>query len=119
MTPTDVDALARAIAACRAADPVRCAQIDAMLTYRPWVEVGTFAAASAQRHSLHLKGWQSPPCRSVPEDLNKPVGDPRAARESAELLRRLLHVGLSRYEPDPMQAIEQVEKRLGRDGRLI
>ena len=119
MTPTDMDALTRAIAACRAADPARSAQIDAMLSYRPWAEVGTFAAASAQRHSLHLKPWQSPPCRSDPEDLYKPIGDPRGERESAELLRRLLDIGLSRYEPDPLQAIAQAEKRLGSDDRLI
>ena len=41
--------------------------------------------------------------------LSEPFGDPRAARESAELLRRLLDAGLSRFEPDPLGAIEEAE----------
>ena len=34
--------------------------------------------------------------------LGEPFGDPRAARESAELLQRLLASGLSRFDPDPL-----------------
>ena len=39
--------------------------------------------------------------------LREPFGDPRAARGPAELLQRLLRAGLSRYEPDPLQAIAE------------
>jgi hypothetical protein len=60
--------------------------------------------------------------------LREPFGDPRAARESAELLKRLSDTGLSRFEPDPLAAIAEAEQRLhfrpisrggesGRDGR--
>jgi hypothetical protein len=35
----------------------------------------------------------------------------RAAREVAELLQRLIRAGVSRYEPDPLGALEQAEKR--------
>jgi hypothetical protein len=44
-------------------------------------------------------------------DLDRPYGDPRAARESAELLKRLLDAGLSRFEPTPLQALAGAEKR--------
>jgi hypothetical protein len=45
--------------------------------------------------------------------LHEPYGDLRAASEAAELLQRLLGVGLSRYEADPFAALErgEAEKR--------
>jgi hypothetical protein len=39
------------------------------------------------------------------------VADTCGARESAELLRRLLDAGLSRFEPDPLRAIAEAERR--------
>ena len=43
--------------------------------------------------------------------LERALWRPRAARESAELLRRLLDAGLSRFEPDPLGAIEEAEAK--------
>jgi hypothetical protein len=58
-----------------------------------------------------LQPWQDPPCIASLDNLTKPHGDQRGERESAEWLRRLLDAGLSRFEPDPLAAIERVEAK--------
>jgi hypothetical protein len=111
MNEIDRDALERALVACRAEGAARAKQIDSMLADRPWEGVAQFAAYSAQNRSLGLMPWQSPPCHARLSDLDKPFDDPRGERESAELLRRLLDAGLSRFEPDPLAAIAEAEQR--------
>jgi hypothetical protein len=81
MTPTDRDALERAIAVSSA----RAKQIDQMLSDRPWEEITRFAACSAQIEALQLTPWQSPRCYADMSALDQPFGDPGAKRESAEL----------------------------------
>jgi hypothetical protein len=111
MTPIDQDALTRAIAACRAQSAARAEQIDSMLAVEPRGRVAQFAAYSSQNRSLNLQPWQSPPCHASLAALSEPFGDPRAARESAELLKKMLALGLSRFEPDPLQAIAAAEAK--------
>jgi hypothetical protein len=41
----------------------------------------------------------------------QPFGGPRGTREVEEVLRRLLDAGLTRFEPDPLAALERAEKR--------
>jgi hypothetical protein len=41
----------------------------------------------------------------------KAVAKARTASGAARLLKRLLDVGLSKYEPDPLAALEQAEQR--------
>lgn len=41
--------------------------------------------------------------------LRLPFNSKNRERESAELLKRMLHAGLSRYEPDPAAALARVE----------
>jgi hypothetical protein len=106
MTKLQVDraALKRAIAMARAESPGRAKQIDAMLAERPWLDVAQFAAYSCQSDALHLKPWQYAPCWMGDK---KPVNDPQQHGLLAawDLRRRLLAVGLSRYEPDPVAAL--------------
>jgi hypothetical protein len=111
MNPTDRTALERALVACRAESPARAKQIDSMLADRPWEDVAQFASSCAQGRALDLMPWQSPPCHAGLRALSEPFGDPRGARESAELLQRLLDAGLSKYEPDPLQALAEAEQR--------
>ena len=80
-------------------------QIDRQLDSRPWEEVGAFAAYSCQMKSLRLKSWELPPCEVRVDNT-----DPECAY-AAKLLRRLLAAGLSRYEPDPVSALQAVEAR--------
>jgi hypothetical protein len=111
MTPIDQAALTKAIAAARAESKSRARQIDSMLGDRSWQRVAEFAAYSAQIDALGLMPWQSPPCIASLADLNQPFDDPRGARESAELLKKMLALGLSKFEPDPIGAIVEAEQR--------
>ncbi len=63
--------------------------------------------------------WQTLPMYASLADLGKPFDDPRGERESAELLRRLLDAGLSKYEPDPIGAIAEAERRTADGGEVI
>jgi hypothetical protein len=99
ITDTDRDAMTRAIAAAHRESSTRARQIDAKLRIEPWEDVGRFAAFSAQIESLHLMPWES---TVVYAD----------SPEAHALLRRLKAAGLSRYELDPLGALEQV----GRNG---
>jgi hypothetical protein len=98
LTDTDREAMTRAIAAARRESPTRAKQIDAMLRNEPWEDVGRFAAFSAQIESLHLMPWESTLVYA-----NSP--------EAHALFRRLKAAGLSKYEPDPLAAIAEVEQR--------
>ena len=112
MTEIDHDALVRAIAAARAEDAGRARQLDAMLRDgEPWERVAVFAASCAQTSSLGLQPWQGPVFRASLRDLDKPFDDPRGERQAAELLQRLLKLGLSKFEPDPIGAILAAEAK--------
>lgn len=109
MNEIDRDALERALVAARAEDEGRAKQIDSMLASEPWEEVAQFASYCVQGRALNLQPWQSPPCHASLASLRLPYGDPRAARESAELLSKMLALGISRFEPDPLAAIAEAE----------
>jgi hypothetical protein len=79
-----------------------------MLEDRPWIDVATFAAYSCQGAALHLKPWQSPPAWIDNLSLTLAAGDDGIGGDfaAAKLLSRMLRSGLSRYEPDPLKALE-------------
>jgi hypothetical protein len=89
----------------------RAKQIDNMLADEPWESVAQFASYSAQNRNLGLMPWQNPPCHARLANLDKPFDDPRGERESAELLSKMLALGLSRFEPNPLQAIAEAEAK--------
>jgi hypothetical protein len=62
--------------------------------------VAKFAAYCCQRRALHLAPHETPPCHV--ERLNKL--EPQE-RKPAELQRRMLKHGVSRWHPYPMAAI--------------
>jgi hypothetical protein len=63
-----------------------------------------------QARSLDLPPWQPRPYSiNIATALREPFNAPHGRREGAELLKKLLALGLSRYEPDPMAAIARVE----------
>ena len=99
LTATDYAALAASMAAARAEDAARAKQIDSKVAFR------------ALGNCCHVRGLLRPDpnaqSRAVaksavprePRRSGQPFGDPRAARESAELLKR----------PDPIAALARVE----------
>jgi hypothetical protein len=99
--PRDLDALQRAMVQVRKHGKTRRAQIDEKLLDEPWCDVAEFAAYVCQTRALNLKPWESPPMHG---DV---AGAPATA---AELLRKMLDAGISRYEPDPMAALEGAKR---------
>jgi hypothetical protein len=98
MTEVDKDALRRAIKMARAESPEHAGQIDRMMAQgQSFEEIGRSCASGCQRHNLRLKPWESPP---IYAELHP--DQPGAT----ELLNKLLDAGLSRYEPDPIAALE-------------
>jgi hypothetical protein len=101
MQKHDRHALTRALALCRNESVGRAEQIYSKLRDEPWDEVAQFAAYVCQGRSLHLAPWESPPCWADADD-----SDP-----AAKLLRQMLDLGVSRWHPDPMEAIAEAKKR--------
>jgi hypothetical protein len=109
LTETDKAALKLAIEIDRKRDHATRRQIDDMLKERPWREVAEFAAYGCQCTALHLKPWQPPPCWAEIGDRDNEAGPISGRRAAAELLQRMLSLGISRWHPDPVRAIEQAE----------
>lgn len=108
----DRDAFERAIEHLRRRGGEDQRQIESMLQSRPWERVGAFAAYSCQCEALRPRPWQPVPANEYVsvtdgDDAAGPIGGRKAA---AELLRRLLGAGLSRFEPDPIGALEAAER---------
>jgi hypothetical protein len=111
MTQCDRDALRRALVAARSRNEARKKQIDSMLCDRDWETVAEFASYSVQRDALRLKPWQFAPCEVDIGDIDAPGYEHRGAAPAAELLQQLLAAGLSRWEPDPVTALDEVADR--------
>ena len=115
LSSRDRQAMAAAIEMARAEDEGRERQIHDFLRSRPWEDVGDFASYHCQMRSLGLRPWQTPPCWIEPRDiprLTAGLDDDRPSsgkREAAELLQRMLALGISRYSPDPLAAIAAAE----------
>jgi hypothetical protein len=83
----------------------RAEQIDAMVAEDGWQYAAEFAAHVLQVRALSLRPWETPPCS---EDADDPDGD----KAAQALLREMLAAGVSRYHPNPVQALE-AKKRSG------
>ena len=112
MNKCDREALAAAIEQMRHESAVSAAQIDEKIRTEGWWDAGEFASYHRQCKSLHLKPWQCPPCWIDVDDLDAALAlppDHRGEREAAKLVQRLLRSGLSRFEPEPLAALERAE----------
>jgi hypothetical protein len=98
----DLDALKRAMKQIRRHDKFRVEQIDRKLAEEPWEEVARFASYNCQIRALKLRPWEDPPCYG---DID------RAQDRAAELLRKMLAAGISRWEPNPTKALRERRKR--------
>ena len=112
LSAVDRDALKRAIEIAKAESPGRAAQINDKLKTESWRAVAEFAASCCQHRALATRPWELAPV-SVDEDDPIPDGDDhRRTGRAIKLLRRLLAAGLSRYEPDPIEALARVEGKV-------
>ena len=104
MTPTDRDALERAVELCRAES---AASRSELTTGWPRATTGPISRRPARiiaslPRCIACRGKARRCC-----DIDRPRRDQHAA----ELLRRLLDAGLSRYEPNPIAALERAEAK--------
>jgi hypothetical protein len=110
LSKIDREAMQRAIDLVRAEGPERARWID----NRDFFEAGSLASYHCQYRALQLRPWEWPPSWIEPGDieaiLSKPP-DHSGKRRAAELLHRLLAAGLSRWEPNPADALERAEKK--------
>jgi hypothetical protein len=120
LTEADLEALTRALATARRMEEKR-AVIERELAKEGFLEAASTAAYVCQNRALELKPWEWPVCwlkTANPDALllglkqARPDGkDLNGQRRATLLLRKLLRLGLSRFEPDPLQAIEKAEAK--------
>ncbi|MGM4903205.1 hypothetical protein AB8B21_30160 [Tardiphaga sp. 866_E4_N2_1] len=109
LNPIDLAALSHALDIARK-HPKEAERIDGKLAKEggDWLALATSAAFHCQMSALNLLPWQSPPMFA---HIERPSRDEHAA----ELLQRMLDAGLSRYESDPVAALERSEAGKARE----
>jgi len=88
-------------------------QIKHKLKEDGWYDAASFAAYHLQcarlRRQLGMRPWDSPPCHLI-DDPGNVVGNGTCA----ELAFRMDALGISLWHPDPIQAVADAEKRIGK-----
>lgn len=64
--------------------------------------------------------FETPPAHmNLAAGLRLPFNSKNRERESAELLKRMLAGGVSRFEPDPIRALSVAERAAGREAKSV
>jgi hypothetical protein len=116
LSKVDREALERALALDPDRDPSDDPPADRERDPLEWYRAAKSASYALQCNVLHPKPWQPVPANdyvSVTDDDDE-SGPVMGRAAAAELLRRLLAAGLSRYEPDPINALARVEAERAR-----
>ena len=106
MTRKDKDALKRALVMVETVDAEIAQRIKAHST---WQEAAERAAFFCQMRLLHLRPWMTPPMLS--HDQIDPQGGYGGTEQEVGLRRKMLALGLSLYEPNPLAAIAEAEAK--------
>jgi hypothetical protein len=104
----DQEAMRLAIEQLLRMEPEWSDQVAAMLRSQPWEQVGAFAAAVCQTRALGLKPWECPPCDTA--NVKEPADVYGSRVAEVALLRRMLAAGVSRFDPNPLQALAAIER---------
>jgi hypothetical protein len=90
-------------------------QLNSKLVEDGWEATARFAAVCCQSRTLNLRPWEiSPPQIDDPYDrvdlfLHDPFGY-AGYFFAARLLRRMLQLGVSKWHPDPVRAVEEAKQ---------
>jgi len=108
LTAVDREALKRAFTAVYREDPEH---LDFLVRQRGWQWAAESACYRLQTRALKLKPWQPPPSWVRDVEGSLAMGDDGIGGwyKATLLTQRLLAAGLSRFEPDPIGALERVE----------
>ena len=116
MTESDKIALELAMVRASELEPGRGEQLDSKLAEEGWEATARFAAVCCQSRTLNLQPWEMSPAQiDDPYDridlfLRDPFGY-AGYFVAARLLRQMLQVGVSKWHPDPIRAIEEAKHR--------
>jgi hypothetical protein len=108
LNQADREALGRALKMARAESKQERERFDEMLSREGWREAAHAAAYACQCRTLKLRPWQAPPTDVHSDVVMNPPSYGHRPEEIA-LRRRMLALGLSLYEPDPICALEAAE----------
>jgi hypothetical protein len=89
-------------------DPELASSIETMLRSQSEQEVGLFAAELCQTRSLRLKPWEAAPAATA--NVQTPSDHYGSRPSEVALLRKLLSLNISRYDPTPLASIERAER---------
>jgi hypothetical protein len=109
MEQHDREAMRRAVETLLQTEPEWRDQIAAMLQSQPWEEVGLFAATCCQIKVLALKPHECAPAET--HDVAEPSDVYSYRASEVRLLRQMLSLGVSRFDPDPIAAIAAAEAK--------
>jgi hypothetical protein len=116
MNRNDREALKLAVAACTEGDAAELR--DLIKSYGNWEKAAKFSARCMQGRHLKLKPWEVPPARIANPDNpdegfyhpDQPGTASDGRVQAARLLQRMLALGISKWQPDPLTAIEEAER---------
>jgi len=115
LSSIDRAALERAIELKRDRSPADRREIDERLKTRPWFEVAVDAVYCCQRSLIAPRLWQKQPHDIEVDEIETIIarGPDGLGGEyqAAKLLRRMLKAGLSKFEPQPLQALAEAKAR--------
>lgn len=117
MTKSDLKALELSLQ-LTLADPYRAKQVEAMLQERDRIRVAEHCSFARQVETLKLQPWQSPPVWI--DDPDEVLADTSAEdheRAAARLLKKMLALGISKFHPDPLAAIDAACEKIRRRNR--
>jgi len=106
INPVDEEALRRALDLERKSDPQRAVWLDEQVVKVGWREAGKAAARRQQYRNLRLRPWMVTPSEVNPDSEDAIGYEHRGVGRAAQLLRQLLASDLSRFEPNPIAALE-------------
>jgi hypothetical protein len=109
LSEVDREAMQRAIDLTRAEGPDRVRWLEG----RTFTDSGALCAYHRQHQALQLRPWEWAPSWIEPGDIDTLLSAPSdlsGKHRAAELCKRLLTAGLSRFEPNPLDALERAEK---------
>jgi hypothetical protein len=86
-------------------------QIMDKLRSEPREAVARFAVYCQQMDNLGLKPWEMPPCGIDDADAIIALGEGHADFKAAQLAKRMEKHGVSKYDPDPLAAVEAAKAK--------
>jgi hypothetical protein len=114
LDPVDAEAFTRAIKLYRGMSRENSEQVDFWQKRDGWLQAARYCAANCQKSLVRPKLWLQLPMYIEPSDIETIIAqgpDRRGKYQAARMLRKMLRAGLSRYEPQPIEALKALAIR--------